>query len=259
MAANPTIARIVGFGGVGAFGGGIAAGASDLWGYAVTGLVVAGVLTWLGGVWVFPWGSDAYMRRLQRLSLSWRVEAGSARGVEIRRRFERRKRLEKLVPPPAWTVEHARLLELVESEEAKGQERLTPSIRVEIIRCRLAGAELVEQLSQTASDERQRAYTAQLQALLDEAEQDRVQTWRTWQDSARKTAAKLGRAKPPAVVAAEHERLTDAMHRLVEHQERLKIATLRRDPDAVIDAAESVAEADAEVRSINDSLRSKLA
>lgn len=242
-----------------ALGVGVAAGLSDWWGYLLVGLVVAGALSWLAGGWALPWGADRYMRRLQRLSASWRDEVGRVRGQSLRRQLERRDSLVKQEPPPEWAAEHETLCALLYRWYEMLRGPLTPSARAEAVRGQVAIAELAERLGQAASNDRQRPYVARLEAVRAAERQDEDRRWKAWHASARDTAERLSRLKPPAAAAAEHERLVNAMRQLVAVGEQLREATLQRNPDAVMAAGESLAQAEADISSINDRLREKLA
>src|ERR1700754_777588 len=83
------------------------------WVPAALCVVIAGALLWLGGVWVSPWSSDAYARRLTRAWEAWAPGAQWAYDGFAYRATRLRARIEALQPPRGYEQEHARLVGLL--------------------------------------------------------------------------------------------------------------------------------------------------
>jgi hypothetical protein len=84
-------------------------------------LTSAGV-TWLAGLWVAPWGIDAYSRKLSRIMREWRASVPYEGDGESDGRWRQVEadddslircvsRMQRLRPPPSWAVDHHKHLE----------------------------------------------------------------------------------------------------------------------------------------------------
>jgi len=71
-------------------------------------LLLGGVVAWLVGLWVVPWGVDAYSRKLSHImrdlvgDLQYEDQTGA--GQDSLRRCIRR--MQRLKPPAVWAVDH---------------------------------------------------------------------------------------------------------------------------------------------------------
>jgi hypothetical protein len=72
-------------------------------------LLASAAATWLTGLWVVPWGIDAYSRKLSHIMRDLLTDLrGEESRESLRRCIERAQRLK---PPPVWEVDHKRLLD----------------------------------------------------------------------------------------------------------------------------------------------------
>jgi hypothetical protein len=77
-------------------------------------LLLSGVVTWLAGLWVIPWGIDAYSRRLSHImrtlniDLRYEDDHTGAHRDSLQRCIHR---VQRLKPPAVWAADHEKHLE----------------------------------------------------------------------------------------------------------------------------------------------------
>jgi hypothetical protein len=85
-------------------------------GVGVVVLLLSGVVTWVAGLWIVPWGVGAYSRKLSQImrdvvtDLRYEGDQPDVHQESLRWCIHR---LQRLKPPAAWTADHEKHLEVL--------------------------------------------------------------------------------------------------------------------------------------------------
>jgi hypothetical protein len=138
------------------------------WVLAIVAAVVGAALLWLGGLWVTPWSSDAYVRRLSRSIEAWTTGAQWSYDVIARQRPRWIAQLAGLRPPAGFEADHERLLGLL-----AGASRLSDDRSISLPQRARLVAETATQIDDAMRHLAGRATTDEQRSYVDEVERTR--------------------------------------------------------------------------------------
>jgi hypothetical protein len=223
------------------------------WGLAALCGVASAVLLWLGGFWVGPRSSDAYLRRLTYAWQVWAVESEWAYNNFRDREARYRTRIELLRPPQSYESDHDRVLAMLSDIERTRDDRsiaYPDRVRraVAVVRAISATA---DELCASATRPDQRRFCGG----LNEAREERRAEYRTAAQRAERATeellAKLARLRPPAAADDVHAQILRGFLDYLEASRSFHAACRDEAPDEAARAATSLAD-------VRDSLMSSV-
>ena len=210
-------------------------------------LVVGGLRMRRGG---------SYLRRVGRAVEGWSGGMLVAYGTADRQA----ERLGPTAPPPRFAAEHERVLEL--EADAHAQRAATERPYPERTRATVAAIRALDELSGTltgsASDDAERAYSADLVGRLTRRREAYAAAARDAQRAGEDVVRRLQGTVPPSSASAEHAALVAAVRAEVDARRELHDATTALDPDGAERAARTYEERAAALRTTWEALLRRL-
>lgn len=219
-------------------------------------LLVGAAVTWLVGLWVMPWGIDAYSRKLSHIMRDWLADLRGEESRELTRLRAIISEVTCLDPPPVYIDLHQRVLTCLRSIDTVVKDKSSTFVdrAVRVYEQQWSLNLMRRELSNYPNE----PYIQIVMEALDKQRAVVATKINTLQGSLHRCIERTQRLKPPSIWDDDHKRHLDASRVYLVAIRGYYDAVQGDDVEAVRSAAEVVSETHCRFEAVAQELSTRM-